>query len=422
MATISTLSGFFKKRYGKLSEAVPEHAIMHEKIPFEQRKADKLGQSYDFPVRMRRAMGWTFSAAGTAFTLNSAVAGQMVNATVSGQSFVLREQISYDAAAYATSSEEAFGDTFDDVVKDMANSAALAREIAILYGNSDIGVIAIDGTNNATQDLTITVASCSVGLWAQMEGGKIDVYDTTLATKRNAANDITVNSVTPVESGTYNGSVLVNVTGNATELDSIVATDRIVPKGATSTSWMVGVDAIARNTGTLFGIAANTYPLWKANLYSVGTAELSMLKLTKAVGRAVVRSSMAPMTALVSVPTWTDLNNNHAALRRFAESTKGGLDLGTSKITYYGPNGKLDIEPHPHIKNGEAFCADWSLFKRIGASDLTFQLEGGTPETPNFFQHLENVAAYEMRCYWSQAIIDTRPAGLVKLTDIVNSV
>ncbi len=87
----SNLNGWFKVRYGKMQEVVPDYAIIAEKIPFEARKSDKLGLSYDFPVRMRRTMGWTFSAAGTPFTLNAPVSGQMVNASVTAQSFVLRE-------------------------------------------------------------------------------------------------------------------------------------------------------------------------------------------------------------------------------------------------------------------------------------------------------------------------------------------
>ena len=65
------------------------------------------------------------------------------------------------------------------------------------------------------------------------------------------------------------------------------------------------------------------------------------------------------------------MNVDAAALRRYAESTKAGLDLGTTSITYYGPNGEIEIVPHRFVKAGEAFLLDLSSWSRVGSMDVT---------------------------------------------------
>jgi hypothetical protein len=411
--TIATLNGYFKQRYGEVSRAVPSFAELQKRIPFEQ--AARTGDFYNFPVKLRRSHGTTYAGGashGTAFALNTPIPLTMKNAQVTGTEFVHQEDIAYGVLSAARSQgEAAFGSSLDEVVLDIREEAAYALEMALLYGGTSIAALASVSGASTTRDWTITNASWAPGLWAQGEGMKVDCYDATLTTKRNALADI---DVTAVNADTR----VVSVSGNATDLTACVATDVLVPKGAVG-NWFNGVDKIVTNTGSLFGIDAAAYTLWKGNSYSASSAKLTMGKLQAALTRAVVRGLMEDVTALVSTYSWTDMNNDLAALRRYQEDTKSEMTAGTNSLKFYGSNGgTIEVVNHPMVKAGEAFLLPTKRYKRVGSSDTTFQLPGVDGQEPNFFQELESSAGVRLRCYWDQALISTMPAKSVKITAI----
>ena len=111
------------------------------------------------------------------------------------------------------------------------------------------------------------------------------------------------------------------------------------------------------------------------------------------------------------------------ALRRFAQSTKSGLDLGAMEsITYYGPGVAIDLQPSALVWNSEIYMAEWDSIHRMGTSDITFTLPGSSPDNPKFFHEIAGKAGYEIRGYWRQFIVPKRPACLTQVTGIVNSV
>ena len=116
--TTTTLNGFFKQRYGdKLEKLQPSWSKIAQAIGFKQRF--RQGASYNFPVRLRRAMGATFnggSTVGNAFALNAVKSGLTQNAQVSGMEFVLREAVSYGAIKRGKDKMAAFGDAFEAYV------------------------------------------------------------------------------------------------------------------------------------------------------------------------------------------------------------------------------------------------------------------------------------------------------------------
>jgi hypothetical protein len=418
--TGASAEGYFKEIYAdKLEELIPEFSVLSEEVPFEER--ERLGDTYNFPIRTKRSHGWTMASGATsetAFQLNAVVSGEMKNASLAGSMFVHREAMAYKAVLKATEKgKAAFGDLFDDTVEDVINTASFMRELCMLYGGTDIGVLETDGAASATQSFTLTAASSALGLWAQMEGAKIDIRSANLATLRNATEDVTVNSV-DIDSS---NRVVINVTGDATELDNVIATDRIVPKGFYG-NWFPGLDAITTNSGELFGINATTYPIWRANALALtGSPALAMAHITKAAAPIVMRAGMRPLKCFIGTLVWADLNNDVAALRQFVDSQKAGVELGTQKITYYGPNGIIEIVPHPMIKTGEAFLGDTKKMKRVGTTDLTFNL-GVEGQNSRFLRELENNAGFEFRCLWDQATVITQPRAWTKITGIRASV
>ncbi len=423
----STADGVFKEVFGKLENTVPDWSIVLQDIPYKERA--RTGEEYIFPVRLRRGHGITLESGSTsltAFALNAVKSGQTKQAQVSGSTLIGRESFAYKAVASATSEgKQAFIDLFADGVEDLYNTAGFYLEAFMLYGQTSFGQFAADGTNSATQDIALTAASSAPGLWAQMEGAYVDIYeDTTFATKRNSSNDV---EVTGIDFAPDTGVVTLSLSGNATELDSVATNDVVVPKGFYNSGHktLAGLDKILTTTsGTLFNIDIDTYPVWGGTTYGAGSAQATFSKIIKACVAISVRCPpmKEEVCAYVSPMTWTDLNNNTAALRRYAESTKGSVDLGTGEISYYSNVGtRIKIKSHPMVKGGDTFIGFPSLADRGGATEPTFDLNKGTGQNPRFLLELSGNAGFEIRTMWDEFLILRKPKGWVKVTDIVNS-
>lgn len=393
-----------------MADTLPKNAILQKEVPFK--RTQKIGENYNFPVKLQQAQGFTWNGGattGTAFALNGSISMVTKNAQVQGSELVVRESISYGAISRSgEGNNESFGPILDEVPMDMKDSAALQQELDLLYGGTSIGAVS---SIAGAPDFVLTTASWSAAIWSSLQGARIDAYTSNLVTKRNTVGPLIVGAVDP-------DTFTVTLSGDAGDLAAIQNGDVFVPRGAVG-NWAAGLDKILTNTGTLFGIDAATYTLWKANVYDAGGAALTMNKVQSAVNLAVVRGLSEKVTVLVNPYSWTDINNDLAALRRFTESTKTEADLGTQKITFYGTCGEMDLMPHPLIKAGDAFCCPMKRLKRIGSTDITFRLPG-MPED-KFFRQLENSAGVELRCYSDLGLIATMPARFTKITGIVNA-
>ena len=137
--TLATLNGFYKQIYGdSLINLIPESAKFIKDVPFERRK--KLGDYYNVPVVLQAEQGFTYNDGdGTAFALNGALAMGTKNAQVRGAEKVLQSQISYKAAAAATSNKEAFADATSTLFENMVESMANRLELSSFYGGSSLG-------------------------------------------------------------------------------------------------------------------------------------------------------------------------------------------------------------------------------------------------------------------------------------------
>jgi hypothetical protein len=137
--TLTTLNGFYKQIYGdSLINLIPESAKFIKEVPFERRK--KLGDFYNVPVVLQAEQGFTYNNGdGTAFALNGALAMGTRNAQVRGAEKVLQSQISYKAAAAATSNKEAFADATSTLFENMVESMSNRLELSSFYGGSSLG-------------------------------------------------------------------------------------------------------------------------------------------------------------------------------------------------------------------------------------------------------------------------------------------
>jgi|GEM_PF-5450064 len=426
----ATAAGYWKQRYGELENTVPEFSVLAKEIPFQKRK--RLGQSYEFPVRLRRAHGVTFASGAnslTAFALNAVRSGQMQRATVSGSSLVARESFAYKAVVAAMDNQQAFGNLFDEGVRDLYNTSAFYLEGSILYGNDAWGTFGAKPVVGAatTVDFVLTAGSSAPGLWAQMAGSRVQVNATGPVAGVWGANTAGVANTLTCDGIDYNqatGVVTLTLTGTNAELTAISALGGagvgvISPFGYPDQS-MLGLSRIGGATGAIFGINSTTYPSWAMSTYDMGSAAATFGKITRAAVSIMVRDGTQDVNCYVSTATWADINNNAAALRRLNEAS-ARVEFGSREVVYHGPSGRIRIVAHPMIKGGEAYMGDpKENAVRIGATDLTFNL-GIQGQNQRFLRELADSAGFEVRCLWDQGLILPRPRGWVQLTNIVNS-
>lgn len=422
VTTVTKLNGFFKNKYApKLKDIIPDVAKVAGRIPFS--KAERIGSKYVQPVELALPQGATYAAAGDgAFDLEDAYAGEMQPAELNGNQFVFRDTLDYESAAKAVSEgEEAYGSAAGRLVKRLTKATYKRLELSFWYGASNNGLGAVGSIATVAAGgvvvLQMSTASWAPGIWTGMKNMGVDVYGLTGGVPTTKRTATTVARISKVDIKNKR----LTLTGTQADLAAIVATDVIVPRGAWGKE-MVGIDRICSydgTSGTLFGIDGGQYELWTSNVYAAGGAALTLSKLDDAICDAVGKGLEEDVTVFVSVRTWKDLVKEYNNLRRFSEKAgTSKLAQGTKAIELYSQNGRMTIEPHTVIKEGEAFAIPLSHFKKVGATDVTFNVPDRGDE---FFRHMESKAGYELRCYANLALLCTAPAFCTKITGIVNS-
>jgi hypothetical protein len=409
---VSTLNGWFKEQYADAPvESIPAQFRLQENVPFGPVLSQ--GADYAVPLVLQYPSGFTYagSSAG-AFALNSASAGKTVKATVTGSQLLLREAIDYESAKLASSSKTAFGQVTSRVVKSMLMASRKRLEIEFLYGQS--GLATVTGAA-ASNKWTITTAEWAAGIWAGSEGAQLEVWDTTLATLKGTC------TVTAVD--------LSARTVTVDSAPTTVNTDVLFFKGSQGNE-CAGVHKILTNTGTLFGVSATTFNLWKGSSFANGSAALTFTSISKVMNAMYEKGCENDVVGLISHKAFTNLMNG-ASITIAATSTsplaagrqnqeyKPGLTLGYDKIQYQEQNGLVTILPHTYVKEGSAYFLSKKDWMRIGATDLTFQLPDS--DGKEFIRPMADNAGFELRAWSHQAPFCQAPGRSGVVTGIVNS-
>lgn len=401
--TVSSLNGLFKEVYGdKLENLIPEGTKFMKKVPFSERKRE-LGSLYHQPVVLGLEHGITYAGpTEDAFSLDDAVNGVIRDAQVQGSQMMLRSRLGIAAASRAAGGEpKAFENATKFLVRNMMRSMARRLEVGMFYGGVGIGEVASIATNT----ITITTSEWAPGVWAGSEQMKIDIYDATSTTLRGSAQ------ITSVDMDARTITVDAAPGG-------VVATDLIYFKGAQGKEF-AGIHKILTNTGTLFNISAAQYTLWKGNELDLGgSAPLSFAAVQDAIAKAVEKGLDSDVCVMVNPRTWSDLLTEQTALRQYDSSYKVGVsEAGHQEIVFYGQNGKVEIVPSIHVKEGNAYVLCLEEMLRIGSTDITFRRPD---QGDNFFRELENAAGYELRAYSDQALFCYAPGKNTLIKGIDN--
>jgi hypothetical protein len=304
-------------------------------------------------------------------------------------------------------------------MQDAMESFGRRIEIGLLYGQSatGLGTVGTHTANTATNvTLSFATGQWAAGLWTPLEGASIDVY-TSVGVLLNTVGPMVISSIDVVNK-------TISADGAAADVTAIVATTvvnggylRFYGTGSAGADEAVGLDKIITNTGSLFGIDASVYSLWKGNTYAVGGA-LTMAKVQSAVAIAVSRGLSEDVSLYVNPTVWQELSTEQTAYRMFdsSYSTKKSTN-GFETLEFYSQNGKISVYAHKYVKEGEAFMLPTDRAIRIGSTEVSFNIPG--TDNGQVFVQNPTTAGFTFRLYSAQSLLVEKPAACVKLTGIV---
>jgi hypothetical protein len=425
-----SLNALYKVAYAKgVEDLIPKASKLSDMIPFVPSELQN-GKHYEQPVVLSAEAGFTYSLdTQNAYDLNDSVGMNMQSAIVPGADIVLDSTVGYNQAARASHSATSFKSVMSTKFENMLKSSEKRLEIAMLYGNKNIGSAAAQAV--ATTDplaIVIDTASWATGIWAGSENANV-VFS-------RASSDAVVDSLlsfkvakVDVDNRTiYFAPGTAGTPGSLTNLEAAIEAYACNihfygsvsnNSGTIAYAEMAGLKKIITNTGSLFGIDAATYDLWKGNSV-VTSGQLTMQKVLSAVSRAVQRGLDSDAVVMVNPNTWADLASNLAALRRFDGSYSRKKNVnGSEELEYVSQNGALKIVSYNLVKEGDCFIFPEDKVMRIGARELG--LNDPTRPQDEIFFTIPGKAGVGLRAYTNQAIFLEAPAQAVYISGIVNS-
>ncbi len=418
---VAALNGIYKEISGELVNALPECGTIGKLVPFKQ--SERIGDSYHEPVILTRESGFSYGGtAGDAFTLRDPISMASKDAVVGAYHYCMTSSISLAAASRAQAAgKQAFASAVSTVVENAYESANHRLEVAYLHGGRGIGDVpdtaATVETTSTTATLVFSAASWAPGVWAGAEGAEVYFYDLdNLATLISSGAD-SIFTVTSVANSTRT----VVVTGTTAGIDAL---DIAVQGGGvrcffygSRTNDMTGLGTILSNTGSLFGIDAAVYGLWRGNSFDAA-GELTMDKVLEYVADLVGRGLKGDIKLLLNPLTWARLNSEQNALRNYDASYKSGKQTsGAKEIEFMGQNGVIAIVSDNLVKGGEGFLIKPEFMKRVGSAENDKMI---ATQDKNPFYPLASQAGFGFRVFSDISIFSQRPAVQGYISGIVN--
>lgn len=397
--TLDNLNGLYKKVYdGKLENLIPDGVKLLNAIKFV-RKEKRPGADYNQSVILGMEHGVSFAEPDEgAFALNPPISGTIKQASIRGYQMVLRSAMAFDTMFAADSSgERAFEEATKYIFQAMMDSMSKKLEVRLFYGQSGLASVGSVSSNT----ITIAAGEWAPGIWGGAENMRLEISDSL----GNIRGDCKVTAV--------------DFDNKTVTVDSmpagVQAADSIYEYGSKGKE-MAGLHKIITNTGSLFGISASQYSLWKGNSHSSASTQLTFKKLAVGLAKPVAKGLQSDVTVYVNPSSWADLMTEQAGSRRFDVSYKSAsAQNGSEALEFFSQNGKMTIVASIFVKEGHAFAINHDQFLRVGSTDLTFK---NPLSNEDFFHLLENNAGVGIRCYTNQALFCTKIGHQLIFTNI----
>src|SRR6056297_863581 len=395
-ANTTNVAGLFKKVYvDKIKDLLPKGFSIQEAIKFEERF--KNGSSIQIPLNLTHENGLTLGGQGSSeITFESAKTGILKQAEVVPYEMFLSSGILTSVLSRAANQgPQAFEQASKNRVKANIKSHQRSREHFMLYGQDDNGLARdahdftgswggatitagdgsitadgvtytfVNGVDVSNKAILLNPYDLASGMLLGSEG--MEVQQLNASTDAVLTADMVIVSV-----NTTLGIVVFDKAPDASDLES-----KIVITGQEDSGEMIGAKKILTNTGSLFGISAATYGLWKGTVYDCDDGKLTFDKLIEAVSAACDRGLDDDVMCFVSHATWAGLISEQAALREYDSSFSPDETVNGSRgLKFHFVNGSITIKPSRFVRRSDAFVMnlmDWHLY---GSADISMNVPG----------------------------------------------
>lgn len=398
-------------------DLVPNGARLVKRLKAQELLKD--GREWLHPVCLSHEQGVTYGD-DTDFAYNPSINSEYDEIQVESCPIVLQSTINLKAIN-RLNSEAA-------IVKDMAprfmnikRSLTKRVELAYLYGQTGIAktvaAAPVAGPNANEVVLTIDAKEFSKTIFAGMKGAALDIYDDA-GTKLNTVGDVTF-----VRIDYPTRQVTVLAPGDSAAIIADTTAKDIFFKGSKDTE-MVGLfKQITAQTGSIYGISKDDHELWRGHIKDCG-GTFNLAKVLEGLdGPLSVGGLEEDVTVYLPHSAFTAMNIDEAALREYDDSyDPKKSERGTSKICFVFQTGKLTLEPHAYMKEGQAVAIPDSGLKKVGAVDMEFIRDAddkGNADEKSVLRPLQNRAAFQILLQSDHAVVATEPA---KCTWYINTI
>lgn len=437
------------------------------------KEVEQVGKTMHVATRLTYEGGTTFAAAQTTVGDGSSTyvgprAGQVADVYVEGMQVHARSRITYEAIASSMADVNATGpdrkkavQAATRLVMDGILQGTLKKlETLMLHGREGIGQL--DSANTLSSvvattyesvsgfaiDLPVSAATWAEAIWAAFEGHTFDLFANTSGlpsgTKLNTATNtlltggsnqtgyilIAVNPATPLSGGATSGRVLrfwhssgtaaapgTGVIGGWTTPSAGTQDQHICFESGGPANEFVGLGLMAQNQGTLFGVSAAAYNMWKGNLVT-SAPNLRLSGLIRYL-KTPINFGAQGKTIRAVVPTelFAQFANDESTLRRYASVT-GSAENGFDSIKMYLPmQGQLEILGHALQKDGVVTCYTVDEVKRIGAQDVDF-VKRGKGGSGDLVMEVADRPQSELRIFAKFAPVCSTPRHMLALRGV----
>jgi hypothetical protein len=416
MSAYSNIQSLFKRRYGPYVNPIPSDNTIAQYMSFVPQNL-RPGEDFRFPVQLTLEHGVTHNVDETAFTISSVIDSTTGIANLDGSTVLIAGNIPYDVISKAMNGDSAYFPAMDYKIKALTQSAELYRELNLMYGGgTDSTLLAELGTVSASvsgadlgtpQVVNLTRATWSPGVWNTMVNGIVDIYQSDGSTER--ATGVTVTAIDPTQN-----RITLTKSGSST---TVATGDVLVARGSKAKQ-CVGVKGILQNTGSLFGISAATYPLWRSLIHSAGSTTLSIATIQQMGAKLANNGLTSGGKLFVSAATFADLVAELQADDRYNNPGADAKQTGHYNLLVKTSAGPVDVAVHKFQQQGFAYFLAKGIGKRVGSTDNTFSLPGTNKW---FYVELESSAGCQVRVFSNQAPILTVPYHCAIVNNIQNN-
>lgn len=433
-ATLTTISGLFKRKYGNLVDVLPKGFAFQEFVGEEGSLKD--GESIQIGVQLSHENGVTFAGSSNQVTFNDQQSLQIKQASINSMEMFLSSGILTSALAKsAGAGDQAFEQATKKVVAANLKSHMRFREQVMLYGQDTYGlgrvnyqtstfrgvsftdgggtiggVTVVAGVDTANKYIMIDPNDIASGLWIGAEGMEIQQIIT--ATGAVADSGSAAGKVVSVD--IRNGLIKVDFTP---VVATAVGSHHLKLKNQSDSYDMIGAKNILTNTGTLFGISAASYGMWKGTNQAV-SGKLTFAKLVNAIEEACDLGLDRDVEVHVPFETWQDLLSEQAALRSYDSSyDESKAKNGAKKLEFHFVNGMIRIVPNRFVRRSEVFVFAADDWKLVGSCPkIGLKVPGADGEDLVVSPITSNV--YIFRSYSSSQVFCHAPRRSMVLTGI----